>query len=140
MLIGLGLLAASSALAAAVLSRIEVEGPSMEPTLSPGDRLLVVRRGVGRRLRVGDLVAVADPRGPGPAGRRLLVKRVTAVEGAVVTVRGDNEASSTDSRQFGPVPADAVAGRILYRYAPAGRTGRLRPHAAPASSTGTGHR
>ena len=78
----------------------------MNPTLSPGDRVLVVG-GLGPLrppLRVGDLVAVVDPRDAG----RIVVKRVAAVEEGLVDVRGDNEAASTDSRHFGPVAAGAV--------------------------------
>jgi nickel-type superoxide dismutase maturation protease len=95
----------------------------MVPTLLPGDRVLVLR-GVGRlrpATRVGDLVAVTDPRLPG----RIMVKRVTGLEGARVVVRGDNEAASTDSRHFGPVDAAAVRGRVIYRYHPEHRRGRL---------------
>jgi nickel-type superoxide dismutase maturation protease len=96
--------------------RVVVDGPSMEPTLRRGDRLVVVRR---MRLRAGDVVAVRDP-GHAP---RLLVKRVVARSGDEVVVAGDNPALSTDSRTFGPVPRRAVVGRVVYRYGPPGRTG-----------------
>jgi nickel-type superoxide dismutase maturation protease len=98
--------------------RVLVEGASMEPTLLAGDRLLVVRR-FGPRL--GDIVALPDPRD----GRRLLLKRVTGVAGHELTVEGDNPAASTDSRDFGPVTGKGLLGRAVYRYGPAGRTGRL---------------
>ena len=90
----------------------------MRPTLEPGDRLLAVRT---VRPKVGQLVAVPDPRAPG----RLLVKRVTARHDGLLELRGDNPAASTDSRAFGPVPATAVWGRVVRRYAPPGRAGRL---------------
>jgi nickel-type superoxide dismutase maturation protease len=96
--------------------RVEVDGPSMEPTLWRGDRLVVVRR---RRPRVGDLVAVRDP----GSDSRLLVKRVVAQVGDEVVVAGDNPARSTDSRSFGPVGRRAVVGRVVYRYAPPHRRG-----------------
>lgn len=99
--------------------RVVVEGRSMEPTLAPGDRLLVVR---ARPVRAGDVVAVRDPL----QGGRLLVKRVGAVLGDEVVVRGDNEAASTDSREFGPVPAGAVLGRVVRCYAPPWRAGPVR--------------
>jgi mitochondrial inner membrane protease subunit 1 len=89
--------------------RVVVEGASMEPTLSAGDRLLMVRR---RRLSPGDIVALRDPRDR----RRLLVKRVTSVVGDDVMVHGDNPTASTDSRAFGPVPRRAVVGRMVRRY------------------------
>ena len=107
---------AVSALAALRPRRVVVSGRSMEPTLAPGDRLLVIRR---PRVRPGDVVAVRDPRDP----RRVLVKRVSAVLDAGVVLRGDNPAASTDSRSFGPVPPTAVLGRVVRCYAPAWRAG-----------------
>jgi nickel-type superoxide dismutase maturation protease len=98
--------------------RVVVEGSSMEPKLTSGDRLVVVRR---YAPRVGDIVAVRDPRRPG----RLLVKRVVSVHGTAVVIKGDNARSSTDSRAFGPVDRRAVVGRAVYRYAPPGRAGPL---------------
>jgi nickel-type superoxide dismutase maturation protease len=112
------LLIAGAASVAAVLvvglrpvRRLEVVGPSMRPTLEEGDRLLVVRPG---RARPGDLVVVPDPR----RSDRLVVKRVVKASAAGLTVRGDNPSASTDSRDFGPVPAASVRGRVVYRYAP----------------------
>jgi nickel-type superoxide dismutase maturation protease len=124
----LALSAVPAALAAAVaLSvRVEVGGDSMRPSLEPGDRLLAVR---GRRVRPGQVVVVRDPAVRDPAVRRppgrLLVKRVVATDGETVTVHGDNAAHSTDSRHTGPLPRSAVRGRVVYRYAPAARAGRL---------------
>ena len=95
----------------------------MVPTLLPGDRVLVWR-GIGPLrppIRVGDLVAVVDPRQDG----RLMVKRVVERIGPELFVRGDNDAASTDSRHFGPVSAGAVRGRVIYRYLPEERRGRL---------------
>ena len=99
--------------------RVVVEGRSMEPGLAPGDRLLVTRAG---RVHPGDVVAVRDPRHP----RRVLVKRVAAVLGDEVAVRGDNPGASTDSRHFGTVPARSVLGRVARRYAPSWRAGPVR--------------
>ena len=122
--------------------RVAVKGMSMAPALLPGDHLLVrpVHRGttafgfLSARLRRGDLVVLADPESPG----RWVVKRVAAAPGesvdvagrhlraeAGVVVLGDNAAASTDSRDYGAVPLDAVHGRVWYRYAPADRAGRL---------------
>jgi nickel-type superoxide dismutase maturation protease len=95
----------------------------MVPTLLPGDRVLVWR-GLGPLrppIRVGDLVAVVDPR----RADRLMVKRVVERAGPDVFVRGDNDAASTDSRHFGPVSAGAIRGRVIYRYLPEERRGRL---------------
>jgi nickel-type superoxide dismutase maturation protease len=98
------------------LARVEVEGESMAPALRPGDRLLLLRPG---RPRVGDVVAVADPR----HADRTLVKRVAAVGPEGLTVLGDNGAASTDSRELGPVAPASVRGRVVYRYGPDHRRG-----------------
>jgi nickel-type superoxide dismutase maturation protease len=106
------------------LGRLRVTGESMIPTLLPGDRVVVVR-GLGLLrpgIRVGDLVALTDPRRP----ERLMVKRVAAIDGNSVVVRGDNEVASTDSRHFGPVGPAAIRGRVVYRYFPEARRGWLR--------------
>jgi len=91
----------------------------MQPALEPGDRLLVVGL---LKARPGDVVAVVDPRD----SERVMVKRVTTVDGAGVTVLGDNPTASTDSRTFGPVPSRLVLGRVVYRYWPEPRRGRVR--------------
>jgi nickel-type superoxide dismutase maturation protease len=74
----------------------------MLPTLVPGELVTVVRR--WRRVRVGDLVVVRDPR----EASRWLIKRCVARHGRLVEVRGDNPGASTDSRDFGPVTAAAI--------------------------------
>jgi len=105
------------------LGRLRVAGESMVPTLLPGDRV-VVWRGVGPwrpAIRPGDLVAVVDPRQPD----RIMVKRVARLAGSDIFVEGDNAAASTDSRHFGPVGPDALRGRVVYRYHPEERRGRL---------------
>lgn len=100
------------------IRRVEVQGDSMRPTLEPGDRLLVVP---ARPVRVGDVVAVGDPR----EAARTMLKRVAARGPAGVTVLGDNAAASTDSRSLGPLPAAALRGRAVYRYFPDDRRGLL---------------
>lgn len=98
-------------------ARLEVVGASMLPSFEEGDRLVAVRMG---GIRSGDVVAVPDPRD----GERLLVKRVCGVDGDLLELRGDNDLASTDSRTFGPVNRSTVAGKVVYRYWPPGRTGR----------------
>jgi nickel-type superoxide dismutase maturation protease len=104
--------------AARRLDVVEVRGSSMSPTLMPGDRLIVVRT---RRARPGLVVLAADPRD----GSRELVKRVSAVSDAGVTITGDNPAASTDGRAFGAIPAEAVRWRVALRYWPPRRIGRV---------------
>ena len=109
-------LGAAAAVVSIVVRRVEVQGDSMRPTLLPGDRVVALR---SRVVRTGDVVVVADPRLPS----RSLVKRVAAVGPAGITVVGDAPGASTDSRVFGPVPS--VWGRVVYRYSPRPRAGRL---------------
>jgi nickel-type superoxide dismutase maturation protease len=96
--------------------RVVVTGDSMLPSFEAGDRLVL---GPVGRSRPGKVVALPDPRD----ARRLLIKRIRAVNGSTLEVRGDNDAASTDSRDFGPVPRTRLTGRVVYRYAPPGRTG-----------------
>ncbi len=114
-----------------------VEGPSMEPTLREGDRvivdLLTFRR---REPHEGDVVLIEGP------GGVELVKRVaegdsvatlpppslapnSALEPTFI-VLGDNRAASRDSRSFGPVPRHSIRGRIVWRYWPVERFGPIR--------------
>lgn len=106
------------------LDVVEVRGRSMAPALLPGDRLLVARVGPPR---VGDVVLAADPRD----GSRELVKRVAGLDDSGVTLRGDNGSRSTDGRTFGTLPPSAVRWRVIGRYWPAERIGRV-----PASVVG----
>lgn len=85
-----------------LIRRVKVEGYSMLPTYVPGEHLTAVRK--WRRVRVGDVVVVADPREPA----RWLLKRCVARTGAMLDLRGDNEFASTDSRDFGLVASSAV--------------------------------
>jgi signal peptidase I len=115
---------------------VRVVGASMLPTLRPGERVLAVRRGCGRRLRRGDLVvfqvpaaAVAGSEGFPPdvlaAVLPLVVKRAVALAGdpalgsgtvppGYVFVVGDHS-ESNDSRHYGPVPLSRVVGRVVAR-------------------------
>ncbi|MFE3876920.1 S26 family signal peptidase [Kitasatospora sp. NPDC059146] len=109
-LAGLAAAAAGLVLLRTALSVVVVAGPSMSPALRPGQRVLVLRRGLAR-LRAGRIVVVAPaglaargggavggglagdgPVGGGPAGDgpaaarpvRLLVKRLAALPGEPV--------------------------------------------------------
>jgi nickel-type superoxide dismutase maturation protease len=106
------------------LDVVEVRGRSMAPALLPGDRLLVARLGPPR---VGDVVLAADPRDP----QRELIKRVSALHVGGVTLRGDNPLQSTDARTFGALPPTSVGWRVVGRYWPADRIGRV-----PTSAVG----
>jgi nickel-type superoxide dismutase maturation protease len=98
--------------------RVHIDGLSMVPELAPGDRLLAVKLPV---LEPGDIVVFADPE----EMERYLIKRVTRLHAETIEVEGDNAAASRDSRCFGPISRRQVLGRVLYRYHPAERAGRL---------------
>jgi nickel-type superoxide dismutase maturation protease len=123
-------LAVAAALAYLRFSRYTVRGPSMEPALYDGDRLLVLRSAYWFCApRPGEIVLAR----PHALAGREVVKRVAAVEGSAgglrVILLGDNPAASTDSRRFGPVSRAEISGRVLLRYWPDARRGRI-PSAA----------
>lgn len=109
----------------------------MWPALAPGDWLVVRRRSMSRdRRAVGRVVCLRAPDG------RMLVKRIAAAPGDAYPlsdevlrsevlgsdeyfVLGDCVEASTDSRQFGPVPAARIEGVAWLRYWPPGRIGRV---------------
>ncbi|MEO8541763.1 MAG: signal peptidase I [bacterium] len=99
--------------------RFAISGQSMTPTLSPGDWVLVDEHAYRTKLpKRGHVVVFADPR----ELQRHLVKRITSIDlHGEVRVEGDNAEESTDSRHFGPVPANLLLGRVRWRYWP--RTG-----------------
>lgn len=132
-LLATALLGVLAGLGARRFRRIEITGESMAPALEPGDRVVVVRAG---RPRTGDIVACVDPRDP----NRTMVKRVVAGVGPGYTVLGDNSDASTDSRHFGPIDADLIIGRLIFRYWPEGRAGVMwRSSARFALKTGDVH-
>lgn len=136
-----------------------VDGVSMKPTLQDGDRVMVVKPEVlvGQPGR-GDVVLIRGENG-GPD----LIKRVAALPGETVSVRGntiyvdgepvpgsntirdtpgfssfgttvppdhvyvlgDNRDQSSDSRSFGPVSTDRVAGEAVVKFWPPNHIGGL---------------
>jgi phage repressor protein C with HTH and peptisase S24 domain len=94
----------------------------MEPTLRPGDWLLVDPSAyVARPPYVGELVVARDPRSPG----RWLVKRVAAVTaGGELHLVGDHPAHRQESA-LERVPHELVVGRPWLRYWPLTRFGRI---------------
>lgn len=85
-----------------------VEGPSMLPTLRPGDCLLVRRP---RRVRAGAVVVARFPARPD----LLVVKRAVRPVDGRWWVEGDNPAVTDDSRRYGPADVLAV---VVLRYWP----------------------
>jgi hypothetical protein len=114
----------------------------MLPAVAPGDWLLVNPL-VGRWPHVGSVVIFREP-----DSTELAVKRVAAGPGSRVRFAGgylvlaEDEAWLTadaspgmtgragygppvDSNRFGPVPLPLLVGRVLMRYGPPGRFGRI---------------
>lgn len=147
-----------------VVTSVRIDSGSMQPTLAPGDVVLLDRHVAVEDLQRGDLVAFRSPadgrsalkRVVGLPGERLVVEdAVLHVDGAPVRepyvdlelvdasftptfvvpadsvfVMGDNRGNSEDSRSYGPVPGDALDGRVLVRAWPPVRIGG--PHGRPA--------
>ncbi len=107
--------------------RVEIAGRSMRPTLEPGDWAFAIGTARGRRPRIGDIVVLEHPDRPGFE----LVKRVTEMRRpstshattrtAELWVEGDDPASSTDSRHFGPIDRSRVRGRLVLVWWPPSR-------------------
>ncbi len=96
---------------AADRARIVVAGPSMAPTLLPGEVVLTVPA-VGRWLRAGQVVVLRDPGDPD----HLIVKRLAAVTDGQVFAVGDDPHHSTDSRTWGWLPVSAVRRLAVVRW------------------------
>ena len=90
---------------------VRVAGDSMLPVISHGDWLAV--RGLRpSEPREGQIVVVRHDGGE-------IVKRVSRViDASTCWVEGDNPAASTDSRVFGAIKREAVAGVVRARYKP----------------------
>ncbi|WUS75915.1 S26 family signal peptidase [Kribbella sp. NBC_01245] len=125
---------------------VDVQGPSMEPTLYDGDRVLV-RRTPLAAIRTGDLVVVARPSLPEfAAAGPWVIKRVAATAGEQIPpvirhswaendidfagafvpdgrllLLGDNPARSGDSRHWGFTTGDAVLGVVTRSMRPPAR-------------------
>ncbi|GLT50630.1 hypothetical protein SLA2020_241030 [Shorea laevis] len=117
---------------------LQAYGPSMIPTINPSGELLLSERISPKMGKVhpGDIVIVRSPLVP----KRLLTKRLIAMEGERVTyvvdpknsdtcntivvpkghvwVEGDNIYESMDSRYFGSVPYGLITGRVFWRVFP----------------------
>ncbi|WP_368506439.1 nickel-type superoxide dismutase maturation protease [Synechococcus sp. YX-04-1] len=90
---------------------LRIEGRSMQPTLEPGDRVLVRR--LGRKLSpsLGSVVVTWHPQ----RSKLRLIKRLKSVEETGLWLLGDNPTESTDSRQLGAVPTNLLIGEVVGR-------------------------
>lgn len=89
----------------------EVHGPSMVPTLQPGDRLLLQ---YGARVRPGAVIVLRHPF----QQDLLVVKRAVELRQGGWWVLGDNPYAGGDSTDYGAVPEELVLGRVWFRYRP----------------------
>eukprot|EP00123_Amoebidium_parasiticum_P005848 comp16940_c0_seq1/m.15529 comp16940_c0_seq1/g.15529 ORF comp16940_c0_seq1/g.15529 comp16940_c0_seq1/m.15529 type:complete len:218 (-) comp16940_c0_seq1:611-1264(-) len=104
-------------------------GNAMIPTLEDTETLLEVRKKKSLQdVYVGDVIALTQPKTPSEAPPEVLIRRLTAkgndelvstegqepmrVPAGHVWVSCDNDKVAGDSREFGPVPADSVLGRV----------------------------
>ena len=113
--------------------RVEVAEASMTPALASGDWLLLDPSAV-RWPRRGSIVVFREP-----DSGLLAIKRVAAGPGDRVRIAagilhlgpdeawllGDTAATSVDSRRYGPVPLEALVGRVWFRYGPWHRLGTI---------------
>jgi nickel-type superoxide dismutase maturation protease len=102
-----------------VFARFVVQDTSMQPVLRPGDRLLVLK---WTRPSPGQLVVCRDPEHSTQFIAKRVVRRLS--NGDLFLV-GDNPNVSRDSRAFGAVPRRLVVGRVVWRYLPSHRRGRV---------------
>lgn len=90
---------------------VEVDGPSMVPTLEHGDWLLVR---YGARVRPGDVVILRHPF----QQDLLVVKRAVERREGGWWVLGDNAFAGGDSTVYGVVPRAMVLARVAARLRP----------------------
>ena len=83
----------------------------MQPTLQPGDRVLVRRLGSNPPLGVGSVLVTWHPQ----RSNLRLIKRLNRLDSTGLWLLGDNPAESTDSRQLGPVATSLLIGEVVGR-------------------------
>jgi nickel-type superoxide dismutase maturation protease len=89
--------------------QFKVYGPSMMPTLKAGQHALVKPRFRPKSLKAGAIVVLKHPKQQGLK----LIKRIQKNDGGEkFFVQGDNLSATTDSRDFGPVPAELIIGQV----------------------------
>jgi len=104
-------------------------GDSMEPSIHSGDLVIIQRFSkMFNDIDKGDVVVAKSP----AEYKRFILKRVKATDGQTVRrgikyqrvpkgfvwLEGDNQANSTDSWDFGPVPKGLIHGRVVCRIWP----------------------
>lgn len=80
---------------------------SMEPAIKEGSYAVVWR--LSGRLKPGTVVVLRHP-----SKEIWIIKRIRDVDGKSACVVGDNTSKSEDSRKFGRVNLDRIAGRVIF--------------------------
>ena len=83
----------------------------MQPTLEPGDRVLVRRLGRKTAPCLGSVVVTWHPQ----RSKLRLIKRLNRLDSRGFWLLGDNPFKSTDSRQLGAVPTNLLIGEVVGR-------------------------
>ena len=83
----------------------------MQPTLQPGDRVLIQPVNRLNGVLEGTIVVALHPR---RSGLRL-IKRLRSMDSRGLWLLGDNPNASTDSRQLGFIPRDLLIGAVVSR-------------------------
>ena len=92
------------------LFALKVAGNSMSPTIKDGAFLLY---DPFVNIQIGDIVLSAHPL----MHSVKIVKRVAKIASdGMVTLAGDNQYESTDSRTLGAIPIKSIQGRIVCKW------------------------
>jgi len=111
-----------------LLDFIIAEGNSMEPSIRSGTVLVINKLQYGLRLpgmskyiirwampKKGEIVLFYTPLNS-ETSSNIAVKRCIGYAGnGEFLVQGDNSLQSFDSRSYGPVPADNIIGKVLWK-------------------------
>ena len=89
---------------------MRVEGRSMWPTLSPGDRVLL--RPLQSNADLPERGSIVVTRHPHRPDQRLIKRLVDVDEHESMLLLGDHPDQSTDSRQFGPIARGFLIGAV----------------------------
>ena len=117
-----------------VISFVETEGPSMQPTFNDSSVALIDRFFFKHfsELKRGDIIVATSP----IDSKTQICKRVLHLPGDVkeidngfftehfkipanhVWIEGDNKKNSFDSRNHGPLPIELIQGKVVYSLYP----------------------
>ncbi|MCX8184845.1 MAG: signal peptidase I [Sulfolobales archaeon] len=100
-LIGVSLLLLITLILLDYVTLAVVEGSSMEPTLQPGDLVVIVKRVSLGEISIGDVIVYQR-------GRTLIIHRVIRIEGNTLIAKGDNNWLPDP-----PVSPQMIIGKVL---------------------------